>query len=48
MRKRYNTPECRTIHIGSTSLLTATGNTYGNNQGSIMYNSTMVDAGESD
>jgi len=48
MKKKYTTPECTTISIRTAHLLTVSQNEYSNDQGHIHFNSTMVDAGESD
>ena len=48
MKKKYTTPASTAISIRTASLLSGSGNEYGNNDGRIRFSSTEVDASEAD
>ena len=48
MKKKYTTPASAAISIRTASLLSGSGNEYGDNQGHIRFSSTEVDASEAD
>ena len=48
MKKKYIIPACAAISIRTASLLSGSGNEYGNNDGRIRFSSTEVDASEAD
>lgn len=48
MKKKYTTPASTAISIRTASLLSDSGNEYGDNQGNIRFSSTEVDASEAD
>lgn len=48
MKKQYIIPACATVSIRTVSLLTASQNEYGDNQGLIHFNSTPVSADDGD
>lgn len=48
MKKKYIIPACTAISIRTASLLSGSGNEYGDNQGKIRFSSTEVDASEAD
>lgn len=49
MKKRYDTPACRTIVMETGVFLSAlSANTYGNDEGNIRYLSTEVNAEDAD
>ena len=48
MKKKYTTPASAAISIRTASLLSGSGNEYGNNDGRIRFSSTEVDASEAD
>lgn len=45
MKKRYKTPECKAVHLEMVSFL---ANSYSNDQGNIVIDPSLVDAGDSD
>ena len=45
MKKRYYTPECKTVYMETVSFL---ANSYSNDQGRISYDATEVSADEAD
>ena len=48
MKKQYITPTCTAVSIRTVSLLTASKNEYGNNEGLVHFNPDEVDAGDGD
>lgn len=48
MKKQYIIPACATVSIRTVSLLTASQNEYGDDQGLIHFSSTEVAAEDSD
>lgn len=48
MKKTYILPDCSTVSVETASFLTESANEYGNDQGLIKYNSTLVNADDAD
>jgi len=48
MKKTYQMPACRVIHIDSPLLLSGTTNSYSDDQGLIVFDPTEIDAGDGD